>query len=698
MKELWENFIKKIGEFSLAKDKFETFCYQILKKHFPEKNIYTSDNLEKIPEKDNFFIIFLPLFFLDELKEHRKNKIRSELSKALNNIPDVKKRMYAFVICTPYELTDQEMQWWLNYRKKNDTNAIPVRFFDGGYLIELSKKYRIFDKWFIIENNDTNTKTNKSEKYKHSIEFIIPPQNNTTETEKNSPETHNIKKLQTQQENTKIENEKEPQQNEQDTLLDVKLFEKEDKNYIFLKSLYEQLKTKIEKLPKPDQKRYYDRIKEINIKKELFNFDEQDILKTINSIKEPFDRILHIYRNAKTAYAHQLYDEALFYYEILKKQDHKNYLNNKTHEIITDYKTVKNILEAIIYLKEGDYFFIQIKNWDKLIYKNQIPDNDQNNLITETKLFYEKAYKLAPNIKPIIERHCEFEGDLKLMKDQYKEAEICYKKAYETFYKKNIKIKYDYAAELQKAQKEKNIKRLKHLQKAYKIFSEKNKKKTNIFLETWITKELFKLALRAILILISITLPISTIIFITAYHPHASRPKKIIISNNINAQKIFESAIKNYKLTKKYPHLYDTALLKLKILKKLYGKVSDTTTINAYQRKIQKDRQNYINQMQDKILTDTNAYMISMRRPSEGLRFVKILFKPNDPKHGKYCYIDSNYNIIIPPFFDFDFRKLKGDAPRFKNGKAIVCIILSTGEKAFFIYNRHTKKIKRIKL
>ena len=122
----------------------------------------------------------------------------------------------------------------------------------------------------------------------------------------------------------------------------------------------------------------------------------------------------------------------------------------------------------------------------------------------------------------------------------------------------------------------------------------------------------------------------------------------------------------------------------------------DSKNKKAYKKllKAEKYKKDYIKKAQVRILSQKNKYFISMRRFSDGLQLFKYVYDQNNRNLGKYGYVDTLMNIIIPPVYDFDYNRMYKGTENFINSKALVCLKLSNRDTLFMDINKQNKIIK----
>ena len=104
-------------------------------------------------------------------------------------------------------------------------------------------------------------------------------------------------------------------------------------------------------------------------------------------------------------------------------------------------------------------------------------------------------------------------------------------------------------------------------------------------------------------------------------------------------------------------------------------------------------KSNYIAQIQRNITNDSATYFLSMRRPTEGLRLFKYKYDPRNPEKGKFGFVDTLGNIVIPPFYDFNYKTMDESGETFYNGKAKVCLEVSPNDTVYFFIDQRGNKI-----
>lgn len=105
-------------------------------------------------------------------------------------------------------------------------------------------------------------------------------------------------------------------------------------------------------------------------------------------------------------------------------------------------------------------------------------------------------------------------------------------------------------------------------------------------------------------------------------------------------------------------------------------------------------RNEMVTQIQRNIREDSATYFLSLRRPTEGLRLFKYKYDPNDSTKRKFGFVDTLGNVVIPPFFDFNYKTMDEQGETFYNGRAKVCIEIAPEQFIYFYIDQRGKKIE----
>lgn len=138
------------------------------------------------------------------------------------------------------------------------------------------------------------------------------------------------------------------------------------------------------------------------------------------------------------------------------------------------------------------------------------------------------------------------------------------------------------------------------------------------------------------------------------------------------------------------PHYIDSAIYAYH--RALRYDNTDTIAKPRYNRAMIKKNE-MVTEIQRNIREDSATYFLSMRRPTEGLRLFKYKYDPSDTSKRKFGFVDTLGNIVIPPFFDFNYMKMNGQGETFYNGRAKVCLVVAPGDTAYFYIDKRGNKI-----
>ena len=119
---------------------------------------------------------------------------------------------------------------------------------------------------------------------------------------------------------------------------------------------------------------------------------------------------------------------------------------------------------------------------------------------------------------------------------------------------------------------------------------------------------------------------------------------------------------------------------------------TDTIAKPLYNRAMIR-KNDMVTQMQRNITNDSATYFLSMRRPTEGLRLFKYKYDPRNPEKGKFGFVDTLGNIVIPPFYDFNYKTMDEQGETFFNGKARVCLEVAPYDTVYFYIDQRGNKI-----
>lgn len=753
MQDNWQKFTDLHGGKHFSRDVFVEFCSEILDKHYPGKDIVSSSNFAAYKSRRNT-IVYLPKFFDKDLNGSRKGQIRNSFNSFVKDKQESKQKVYSWVVCMPYVLNEEELKWWLNWiDKQRDLHSINIELLDGNYLVELANKYDLFKKWFVkndeVETIEITEKSNvivnedvpnfelidDSFNSKNEEEIITPFElidDHTEEIDEDEKSKISIindteekihieeKIEETEFEKTEDTKEKDNENAELDKVEDTNTEEEIDdvksqkKDLSLNKSNSQPLLAK--KLSYIDYVAEYERLKAVAAKL----LDEQKAnLSELNSKKDwskAFQETeikdlttLTLFYKAKSNEVHKNYMLAVFMYEkLMQKSDFDKILHLKIKEINSSLKKCKIKTEAFLYELEGDLHFVR--------------DN-----IAKAVVFYEKSYHTDNENKVVAKKYYETLADNQVKNDIPDHAIINYEKAIDLNKSdKNTKLKLKNAKYLKRGNKFFESPFLKPANvffapfaymAAYSTIKEKStKKKLNESLKHFYFVVAFLLSLIIIVFFVFKKTNLSETISNSFKENKSTKNSSIVVSNSNNLLYPMSTADVAYKegitildsISYNKIHLIDTAISAFNralsytpgnvVIRKSeisfgsnFKSAFDSLAYKKYNQAKQY-KSSYITKVQEDILRDSTAYFISMRRYSEGLKLFKYTFEPHNAANGKYGYVDSLMNIIVPPMYDFDFRNMYKGNESFINGKAFVCLVTSTNDTTYYYINKQCQK------
>ncbi len=702
----WENFIEANGGIFFARRQFDNLCQQLLTYHYPGKQIINSNHLEEITEFEDLQVIYLPKFFTDNLTNSRKSQIRKAFNKTLNIAREKNLKIFKWIFCTPYTLSEDEEKWWLQWKYKNqEQHNIEIELLDGETIVELLKKYEILDVWKKQQITDSQESLEEE-----ILELEFPEQGQTIKVHKAEKTTEEKKQAETAPEKEQTQEEKEektkssseqarssaeeindkeqPAQSEEEkSETTFKISEKSTPKTFSHKKNIEFIFSEIEKLTK-EEKETLDHLRELsdfqaeNLKEQIEHLEKIKKEELKSSTKA-----VDLFLKAKTAEVNKEFFKALAYYELVYQDTDtlNKTLKNKEQEIRKSWRETEKQLLVQEKLLMGDILLSQEKTLEALE-------------------MYEDALKSDNKNKEAIIKYNELLGDLFMQSGLYKQAVNAYEKVHE-----NLKNKYK-EKKLLLNQKKKIAKKLslysdlKPIPLISHIF---------LFLARWIEeknpdinlvnpKEYHKLK--------GFYFSFSLIILIALGYLGY---KKLNININLTlpkAEKVQTASVVN---------LHDVATAKGDYFMEKFKKfgylrvhVLDSA-VQAYQRALNYNRYDnksleklkkakyyldaYVNLAEKRLKEEPGKYYRAVKPYSEGLRLVKYFYDPSNQYLYKFGYIDQNNNLVIPPLFDFDYNtRMKEGRESFHHGKAFVCIVIRPGYTAYFQINRYGRRVSKV--
>lgn len=670
MSNIWNKFSDFYGGQFLARETYDSFCSELLTAHYPDKKIFNQNDFENVETK-KLCVFYVSKFFTDGLNSSRKGQLRN----IFNEFVEIKNRsalkIYAWVVCLPLILDDEEMKWWLDWKNKNTIKTgINIQIFDGNHLIELAKKYDIFNKYFNYEQiaiqKQEQITSDSTKQIEVTNEFLENSEKKNESSNEDKDQISILNELK-QTENKEIDQHQVEEETEK-----IKPVEKENvldllvNEFNELKKLYdstgEDKKEKIDKFV--TYKNWQLLFKEL----EIDNVLSKDSLRLFHKAK-------HLHEVRKE------YISAIKVYQLIQNnEDYKQVLSNKVNEIPKLMNECKQKSLTILYEVRGDIYSIL----------------DNKTLAFD---YYSKAFNINSSDNTIQYKFYYYKG-LNSLTSNPKSAASDFLKAKKIYNKKDENIsKYIFLANLL------NLSKIGFIGSFFAPFaysiaysveptSEIREKRNKSIRRIYFSSSVVLLVLVALFFIYKFST-------INIYKPKPSKIKYSKINKPLDAFDVAlaegDSIMK--KITYSKIHLIDTAINAYKrAISYSYSNDANRNSVAISRYNNAKNyRQKYYSEAQSNVLRDT-SYYIPMRRYSDGLQLVKYLFKPNEYKNGKYGYIDSNKIFVIPPIYDFDLDRMYMGKENFNNGYAMVCLFLTNNDTMYmFINKKNEVMVSKIK-
>ena len=745
----WDDFKNKYSNEQEARQGFAQLCETIMQRQYPDFIVRNSDTIsedEKTEDKslDRKCIIFLPKYFLNGVSNSRKGQIR----KALNdNLPYMKaNKIEQWFLLMPLKFSPEENNWWENWSLRiKQENAITPTAILSDQIIELVAKHGIDFKGlekiaeqkpaeemvdFVFEDDSAVPVAAVTVEPAPAVESVTTVTKTTTivtttETKavpdtkaaaevaatadaiadvETKPTTETVTKTT----KTIFLTAPTPKPAAAAEVVDADAIVSEDisskkvrepnlnqlKMTYSFKQMFEDLETQKLDLPKDGpnngQRGVFDRRRDLsNVKNylndfvfgDLSNFKGKELVKKaqIYVTNEQYSRGLYIY---EYAYAKKLVEKELMsdYKKGVSEAEFK--LNYKYHMIDGDLKFAKgdyinahDAYEKAVNIKEAFAEKLEEKmsySIESETYSPSIRDNE-----AETKVLEAKAEALLH-----INEYQESVDNFKLATDNDPEN-------------KDLDKRYELAQKLLSWDNLYNNKWTSWLSPLWApvhyYFFVRNKKDIE---DLKITKTIKRrawigLILWALIIGIVVALFLMRGKFVSSGNDDGTLTTAQAPSSPLELC-LYKGDRYMEMLSPETPHYIDSAIY-------YYNRAirhDNTDTIAKPRYNMAMIRKNdMITRMQQNINNDSATYFLSMRRPTEGLRLFKYKYDPNNPEKGKFGFVDTLGNIVIPPFFDFNYKKMDGKGETFYNGRAKVCLEVAPYDTVYFYIDKRGNKI-----
>lgn len=670
MQKNWNDFINLYDNEQLARNAFTELCEEIALKHYPELHVIESatieENASQSKNDDNKnTVIYLAKFFTDHLSNSRKGQIRKAFNDNSNYIKSGKQVEYwSFFIA--YSLNEEEKTWWQGWKERTEKEyKIKIKIIESDKIFELLHKFDIYNKWFQLEEpkKEEIKKEQKEEEDDDFFELIDDIEIEKSDKKEDIDDEQKIENKQAQKNKEKTDQKPEIEKTSKGKTVKNKniyySLEKFKEQYLKINKLIDSLEEY--ELIAFNKRRLNSRFKELSA---------EAVVPYIDKIS-PADLMY----KARLNRINENHEKALYIYEYLIKNDLIPYAAKS--DVLKGKELAENTLIYKNNLIEGDLYFCK-KDFVKALYAYEIAiqtDNSSTEIArkyyecfaealieqanySEAKKMLEKAIKAEPKNAELADRMNFVEYMIKIQDTD--------KKGIKKFIN-NISSPFNLIKAQNLAPDDPNIKKQK-----------KRILKKSLVATAWI----------AVLAIVSygVVLLVQNINFnISPVKKHYA--KKVVLPYDLQMQK-GEHYLNN--LSNDKVHYYDSAMVCFK--RALNYKPHDTIAPYKYEQ-VMRMKESYIRTVQMNIKTDSARYFLSMRDPTEGLRLFKYYYAPDETDKGKFGYVDTNLNVVIPPIYDFNFRRMYQKGEMFKDGRALVCLIVAPGDTTYFYIDKFGKKI-----
>ena len=747
----WDDFKSKYSNEQEARQGFAQLCETIMQLHYPDfivKNSDTIDEDKKTEDKtlDRKCIIFLPKYFLDGVSNSRKGQIR----KALNdNLPYMKaNKIEQWFLLMPLKFSPEENNWWENWSLRiKQENAITPTAILSDQIIDLVAKHGIEFRGLekvaeqVVSATETVDFVFEDEAAEHAVEVpveTVPAAGSVTITKTTTTVTTTETKVVPESKSDDEPSAKSEPVAELETKPKTETVTKTTKT-VFLTAPTPKPAEAAESSKKDDAGKdaaTVQRVKEPNLNQ----------LRMTYRFKQQFEELeaqkLALPKDGPRNGQRGIFDRRRDLSNV------KNYLNDFVFGDLSNFKGKELVKKAQIYVTNEQYsrglYIYEYAYAKKLVEKDLMADYNKGVAEADFKLQYKyqmilgdllfakgdyinahDAYEKAINIKTSfmskLEEKMSYsiesdtfspsirdnEAETKLLEakaeallhiNEYDEAVDNFKLAVELDPdNRELEGRYELAQKLQTWSRWYNNKWFGWLSPLwapihYYFFVRKN----NGIQDLKITKTIKRRAwigiiLWAIIIGLALTLWfMRDRLFLgggsddngvrtTAQAP--STPLEL----NISKGDYYMSMVSDDK-----PHYIDSAIYAYH--RAIRFDNTDTIAKPLYNRAMIR-KNDMVTQMQRNITNDSATYFLSMRRPTEGLRLFKYKYDPRNPEKGKFGFVDTLGNIVIPPFYDFNYKTMDEQGETFFNGKAKVCLEVAPYDTVYFYIDQRGNKI-----
>ena len=676
MQHTWDEFRKAYENEQVARLAFCDLCEDIMRLKYPDHNIFKSvDILENDTSKADTngkeSVIYLPKFFTDGVSNSRKGQIRKSLN---DNLPFMRVNgINKWVLFVPTKLSSEESSWWENWTSRiAKENGTELTIYDSKAIFGLLSDFKLTGKWFQSEHEYTSDVQPDGNEL---LDFAFDIGGLDDETAKSEPETHTTTTTTTTTVTTQtiktISAPKPetfaaaaiPTANTASSINSQEPTIEQLDNTFKFKQLFEDLELLHKTQLNQKQRAVFDKRRENSkVANYLNDFEFGDLSSTTTS---------DLIYKADAYAAKNQYSKALY---ILEYIAFKNQISDdRKDELNTGITENCDNLNFMYKMMKGDLLFAS------------------RDFINASEEYEEAANLKDGENSEANSKKLEARGEALLEVGDFANAAECFKTALSyNVADDNLKKRYQIAKSLDKGTNFFKSKWLRWLNIFIAPFAYWNaRRKDPTIVENEHAKKLRRKAWWGVITVLLLVLGVVAIFLIGRYlASKAVQPE--IETNAIQTPHEIQINLGDYYMenfSNENPHYIDSAIAAYK--RAIRYDNTDTATQRKY-RNAENRRTAYINEVQNNIDNDT-TYFLSMRRPTEGLWLFKYRYDKSDPSKGKFGYTDTAMNVIIPPMFDFNYRKMEGAGETFCNGRALVCLKVGQDTIYFHIDNRGNK-------
>ena len=148
--ESWTNFERHNGGTVGARERFETFCAELLDLENPGLEVHQiaanpgDDGIDVLVIRPDGKDIYQCKYFRDTLKDSQRKQIRNSYNTAVRKNTNI----HSWYLCLPRQLTKPEVERWNDFKNEHIECGFTMEIIDGNQLISRAENQGISEKWF----------------------------------------------------------------------------------------------------------------------------------------------------------------------------------------------------------------------------------------------------------------------------------------------------------------------------------------------------------------------------------------------------------------------------------------------------------------------------------------------------------------------------------------------------------------------